>query len=147
MYAIEFDQPGRTVLVIFEGELDEADLDSLDEIADVLVEAEGEHGVILDFSGVTSLRLTPEGVAARGRRPGRAGVVRRVIVAPPGPLGDLAGLFARSQAESGTKPPTVVASRAAAMDLLKLEKPSFRPVDIDWLRAAILHDRKALSGE
>ena len=142
MFAIELDQHHKVVLVRLSDRLTQHDVSVLDDIARVLVEAEGPVSAIFDLSAVSAVDVPRTVVERRGRMPQLAPGHPRVMIAPQPDVRALCEAFARLQAESGSEPPTVVDTMAQALARLGLGPLTFRPMEIGWLRDALAAHRE-----
>jgi hypothetical protein len=137
MFAVEFDQRQKALLVVFSRRFTAADLSGLDDIAEILVEAEGPMSGVFDFSRIEEIDITSQGVASRGRQAQLCPGLRRAIVAPQPEMFALAEVFAQNQGVVGSEPPKVVCTMAEALAWLGLERLHSRPVEVSWLREQI----------
>lgn len=137
MFSIEFDQRQKVLLVVFSGRFAADDLLGLDEVSDVLVEAEGPMSGVFDFSRIDGIDVMVRDVASRGRQAQMCPGLRRAIVAPQPEMFRLAQIFASNQGVVGSDPPKVVVTMAEAVLWLGLERLQSRPVEIGWLREQV----------
>jgi len=133
MFTIEFDTRQKVVRVIFSLSFTVDDLAGLDDVAEVLVAAEGPMSAIFDCTLIDSIGIPAQRVASRGRLRQLCPGLRRAIVAPQPEMFSLAELFARSQDAAGSEAPQVVRTMAEALAWLGLDKLQSRPVEIGWM--------------
>ena len=134
MFGIEFDLRQKVLLVVFSDRFTTDDLAVLDDVSEVLVEAEGPVSGIFDYSSIEGVDVTMRHMASRGRRAQLCPGLRRAIVAPQPEMFQLAQVFATNQDAVGSEPPKVVTTMAEAVKWLGLERLQSRPVEIGWLR-------------
>jgi hypothetical protein len=120
------------VWVAFTGVVTRLDLLKLREAGAVVLHAEGNADVILDFSGATRLDVSDRALEAQGAEAPHAPDKQRAMVVNDHVRGQ--ALFYRDcQARSGFKPPVVLETVDEAMRLFGCRKEEFKPVDTSWL--------------
>jgi hypothetical protein len=134
MFAIEFDQRHNVLLVNFSRRFTDEDLTGLDDIAEVLVAAEGPMSGIFDYSRIEGIDIVPQCIVRRGRQAQRCPGLRRAIIAPQPEIFILAELFAQSQNAVGSEPPRIVRTMPEALAWIGVRKLQTRPVEIGWIR-------------
>jgi hypothetical protein len=120
------------VWVVFTGVVARLDLLKLREAGAVVLHAEGNADVILDFSGATRLDVSDRALEAQGAEAPHAPDKRRAMVVNDHVRAQ--ALFYRDcQARNGFKPPVVVETVDEALRLFGCRKEEFKPLDTGWL--------------
>ncbi len=146
MFIIAFDARRAVLWNTFSGVFTREDLQGMDEVGRVLLEAEGPVDCVFDFSASEGTDISLTDIAVRGQRPQAEAALRRVIIASHPALLKLAEAFAAAQALIGSPPPAIVGSAREARQVLGVDDLRLRPVDIEWLRASLRADREAQGG-
>jgi hypothetical protein len=127
MFDVEVCESRRIILVIFRGQVTEADFTTLDARGR---EAQGGPGydVIFDMSRIESAELGTDLVDKRGRIPQAFRDRRRYYVVPQPDLKLLVRLYAAYQQAIGSRPPVIVDTLIEAFEQLQVSADDFTPI-------------------
>ncbi|MDB5488414.1 MAG: hypothetical protein JWQ58_2129 [Reyranella sp.] len=128
MIEVAFERRHRILLSRFIGVFSFDDIEALDRVVKKVVHENGPVAGLLDLSNVDTIAVPPWRLIQRGRAPQIALGQQRVMVAPDGPLHDMARAYADQQRDYGNLEPIVVRSLEEAYDVLGIADPVFEPV-------------------
>jgi len=128
MFDLAFDRNHNVLLVRLAGVFSSEDVESLDRHLTAFVSRHGFARGIFDFSLVEANAAPQTFLTWHGRSPQILLGQQRVIVARQQWAYELACAYAAQQRDFGNVEPQVVRSLAEACDLLRIERPDFRPL-------------------
>jgi hypothetical protein len=127
MFDVEVCESRRIVLVVFRGEVTEADFTELDARGRAAQGGPG-YDAIYDLSRIEKAQLGTELVDKRGRIPQAFKDRLRLYVVPQPDLKLLIRLYAAYQQAIGSRPPTIVDTLNEAFEQLGVSAADFQPL-------------------
>jgi hypothetical protein len=140
MFDVFFDLRRRVLWTTISGTFSSDDLAIMDEIGQIILNAEGPMSCVFDFSAAEKTDVAIDEIERRAKRPRNPSSVRRIIVASHPDILRLAQAFVTTQQAIGSDAPGIVHSAAEARKLLEIDT-ELRRAKIDWLRDILLAER------
>ncbi len=127
-YTLYFDRKLKILLARIAPSLTQEVLVDMSAEVRRLVAERGACPAIVDFSGVTDVRLSSEFMVQHGRRPAVLKGQRRVLVAPSDAVYGICRMFGTYQLGTGDTP-VIVRTMQEAYGLLGIVEPDFQPLE------------------